>query len=266
MKSLQRRSGRWILAIQASAENGTVVKNQSSVTVSGSSEVNRIREAYVRRDQKTPPSKYSMFNTSALLKIQEVHFQMLKALRRFHYDDLANRKLLEVGCGHGHWLRQFIQWGAKPKNIFGVDLLPDRIETGRKLLPSEVTIKCADASKLEFEDDSFDLVLEAVSFTSIFDMAMAKSIASEMSRVLKPGGAILWYDFWVSNPQNPDVRGWNRREIEDLFPGLKINLRRITLAPPLGRVVGNISVPLYRALSAVKFLTTHYLGVFQKPA
>jgi len=31
-------------------------------------------------------------------------------------------------------------------------------------------------------------------------------------------------------------------------------------------VVGNISVPLYRALSAVKFLTTHYLGVFQKPA
>jgi len=25
-------------------------------------------------------------------------------------------------------------------------------------------------------------------------------------------------------------------------------------------------VPLYRALSAVKFLNTHYLGVLQKPA
>jgi ubiquinone/menaquinone biosynthesis C-methylase UbiE len=97
-------------------------------------------------------------------------------------------------------------------------------------------------------------------------MAMAKSIASEMTRVLKPGGAVLWYDFWTSNPQNADVRGWNRRDIEGLFPDLKINLRRITLAPPVGRVVGNISVSLYRVLSALKVLNTHYLGVFQKPA
>jgi ubiquinone/menaquinone biosynthesis C-methylase UbiE len=241
------------------------VEGQTSVPGSGPSEVKRIREAYVRRDQNTPAGKYSMFNTAALLKIQEVHFEMLKALKRFHYDDLANRKILEVGCGHGHWLRQFIQWGARPENIFGVDLLPDRIETGRKLLPPAVTVKCADASKLEFKDESFDLVLEAVSFTSIFDMAMAKSIASEMSRVLKPGGAIVWYDFWTSNPQNADVRGWNRRDIEGLFPDLKIYLRRITLAPPVGRVVGNISVSLYRALSALKILNTHYLGVFQKP-
>jgi len=239
----------------------------------GFAEAERIRDAYARRDQNyssrvlsSPSAKYSMFNKAALLKIQEVHFEMLQALRRFHCDDLANRKILEVGCGHGHWLRQFIQWGTLPENIFGVDLLPDRIETAKKLLPSAVTVMCADASRLLFEDESFDLVLEAVSFTSIFDWAMAKSIASEMVRVLKPGGAILWYDFWASNPQNPDVRGWRRRDIEHLFPGLRINLRRITLAPPIGKVVGNISTALYRALSAIKLLDTHYLGVFQKPA
>jgi ubiquinone/menaquinone biosynthesis C-methylase UbiE len=233
-----------------------------------SAEAKRIVEAYERRDVKygaRKTNKYSMFNRGALLKIQEVHFEILQALRRFHYDDLTKLKLLEVGCGRGYYVRQFVQWGMPPENICGVDLLPDRIEAARKLCPPAVTLLCGDASRLQFDDSSFDLVLEASAFTSIFDLAMAKSIAREMMRVLKPGGAILWYDFWASNPENPDVRGWKRGQIEELFPGMKIHLKRITLAPPIGALVGKASISLYRALSAIKALDTHYLGVFQKP-
>ena len=235
-----------------------------------SDEVRRIRAAYARRDQNLlAPSgelpRYSMFNAAALLRIQEIHFEMIRCLKRFGYSDLSNRKILEIGCGQGHYLRQFVQWGAQPRNVFGVDLLPDRIESARNVCPPAVTLVCEDASRLRFEDESFDLVLEACAFTSIFDPGMARSIAREMVRVLKPGGAVIWYDFWASNPRNPDVRGWSRRQIRELFPALDVYLQRITLAPPIGWVVGNTSAALYRALSSVKLLDTHYLGVLQKP-
>jgi len=38
-------------------------------------------------------------------------------------------------------------------------------------------------------------------------MNMKKKIAGEMLRVLKPSGFILWYDYHMNNPKNPDVRG-----------------------------------------------------------
>jgi hypothetical protein len=54
-----------------------------------------------------------------------------------------------------------------------------------------------------------------------------------MLRVLRPGGRILWYDFFRNNPTNPNVRGVGAAEIRALFPGRRIELRRVTLAPPL---------------------------------
>jgi hypothetical protein len=93
---------------------------------------------------------------------------------------------------------------------------------------------------------------------------MRQCIATEMLRVLKPGGFVLWYDFFVDNPRNPDVRGVRRREIRKLFPGCQIHLRRITLAPPIGRLVGRYSPFVYMLLSRSKTLCTHYLGLIKK--
>jgi hypothetical protein len=44
-------------------------------------------------------------------------------------------------------------------------------------------------------------------FTSILDKDMKRNIAAEMLRVLKPKGVIIWYDYFVNNPKNSDVRG-----------------------------------------------------------
>src|SRR5215467_6730268 len=64
---------------------------------------------------------------------------------------------------------------------------------------------------------------------------MKRQMASEMCRVLKPDGLILWYDYHMNNPWNAGVRGVKKREIHRLFPGCSIDLRRITLAPPFAR-------------------------------
>jgi len=35
---------------------------------------------------------------------------------------------------------------------------------------------------------------------------MNQGIATEMLRVLKPDGIILWYDYHMNNPKNPGVK------------------------------------------------------------
>jgi ubiquinone/menaquinone biosynthesis C-methylase UbiE len=231
----------------------------------GQSEVSRIRSVYARRLRTIPKDRYSIFSEGELLRHLELQMELVRLLKKFRYSNLENAKILDLGCGRGYWLQEFIQWGARPENLFGIDLLEERIQEGQKLCSLGVTLQCGDASKLEYKDNSFDIVLQFTVFTSILDSEMKKKVAAEMSRVLKPGGTILWYDYFVSNPQNPDVRGVNRKEISQLFSGFSIFLERITLAPPLGRAVAPISTALYRLLSTFKPLCTHYFGSLQKP-
>jgi ubiquinone/menaquinone biosynthesis C-methylase UbiE len=238
---------------------------QKNAMSSGEVETLRIRSAYARRNYTVPKDRYSLFKEENLLAHQEVQRELIRLLRHFERTDLERAKILDVGCGAGFWLRQLIQWGARPGNLFGIDLLEERITEGKKLCPSALTLKCQDASRLDFEDCTFDLVLQFTVFTSVLDSMMKSDLAKEMKRVLRPGGCIVWYDYFVSNPRNPDVRGVNRKEIKQLFSGLSVHLRRITLAPPLGRAVGSRSPTLYRLLSICKPLCTHYLGFFQKP-
>jgi hypothetical protein len=87
-----------------------------------------------------------------------------------------------------------------------------------------------------------------------------------MLRVLKPNGVVLWYDFHVGNPRNPDVHGIKRLEIAQLFPGCQIALEKITLAPPVVRRLAPYSWVGCYMLSAVSWLCTHYLGTIQKSA
>ncbi len=142
----------------------------------------------------------------------------------------------------------------------GIDLLPERIAAARLATAAGVTFLCGSAAKLDFPDGAFDCVLQSTVFTSILDDAVRQQIAREMLRVLRPDGLILWYDFHVNNPWNPDVRRVSRREIRRLFPGCRVELRSVSLAPPLSRRIAPYSWLLCHLLSAIPFLCTHYLG------
>jgi hypothetical protein len=94
---------------------------------------------------------------------------------------------------------------------------------------------------------------------------MARNVAQEVSRVLKPGGAVVWYDFIYNNPKNPQVRGLRLSAIRDLFPDFHFIMRKVTLFPPLARRLGPLTSVLYPALAAIPCLRTHYLGLLHKP-
>ncbi|MDR4488240.1 MAG: class I SAM-dependent methyltransferase [Nitrospirales bacterium] len=224
-------------------------------------EEDRIQAAYARRKWN---GFYSWFNMGYVFLMQQQERKMLIALERYGFSPLSNRKILEIGCGRGYWLCEFIKWGANPKHIFGVDLLPDRVENARRLCPERVHIECGNATRLNFPDESFDLVLQSTVFSSVLDPSVRKQIASEMLRVVKGNGALFWYDFHKNNPKNPDVQGMKKDEIFRLFPECQINLQRITLAPPLVRLLAPYSPISCYLLEKLKVLNTHYLGVICK--
>ncbi|HBP88076.1 MAG TPA: class I SAM-dependent methyltransferase [Nitrospirales bacterium] len=228
---------------------------------SGKVEEARIQAAYAKRQGS---NLYSWFNPSYVFMAQEQERRMLVALEQHGFALLNTIRILEIGCGRGYWLREFIKWGAKPQNIKGIDLLSDRVEEARRLCPEGVEIKCGSAGKLDFRDETFDLVLQSTVFSSILDSSLRQQISQEMLRVLKENGAILWYDFHVNNPRNPDVQGVNKRAILHLFPGCRIELRRITLAPPLARFLAPYSLLACSLLEQLKVFNTHYLGVIRK--
>ncbi len=226
-------------------------------------EVDRIKKAYNKRDSSGKTTNYSLFTPAILFTSQQREKNILKMLSSVNIQDLQSKKIFDLGCGNGIILRDFVRFGAIPENCSGLDLLQDRIDTAKKLSPT-MSFMCQNAETLPYDSASFDIVLCFTVFTSIFDHQMQQNLANEMLRVLKPSGIILLYDFLLNNPQNPDVRGLKKKKILTLFPGCNVNLKRVTLAPPLARALARYSWITCYLLEKIKILNTHYIGIIRK--
>lgn len=223
----------------------------------------RVRAAYARREPKIQSGLYARTNPFELCIQHEREFRMMLLLRDAGLGSLDSKRVLDVGCGSGSTLRLLLEYGAQPANLFGIDLLEDRIERARALNP-QMNFRCSNATRIPFPDGAFDLVIQFMSFSAILDAGFRAAVAREIQRVLAPDGKFLWYDFMFDNPKNPDVMGMKRREIRRLFPGYRMVGRRMILAPPLGRIVARISYPVYHLLAQIRPLCTHYLCILEK--
>src|SRR5262249_22747515 len=177
---------------------------------------------------------------------------------------LGSRRVLDLGCGDGEVIAGFVRWGALPERLVGVDVRTDAVARAHAHWP-EIRFDVADATALPYRDASFDLALCFTLFTSILDDGIARQVASELRRVLRPGGALLWYDFRVGNPWNPTVRGRPRRSAQALFPGWPGTFRLVPLLPPLARRLRSLTPVLYPVLAALAPLRTHWAGLLERP-
>ncbi len=234
-----------------------------SVAAGPAAGITRITSEYERRARELPAGFYSWGNPANFLMHQQAARSCVGLLQRYGMFPLDGLTVADIGCGVGTWLLEFVQWGALPARMAGVDLMPDRIAAARLRLP-HADLRQGSASLLPWPDASFDLVSQFVMFTSILEPQLKRRAASEMVRVLKPGGAILWFDFRVDNPWNDQVRGISSSEIRSLFPHCEIELISTMLAPPLSRRVTPWSWPLAEVLSTVPLLRTHYAGLIRK--
>ena len=224
-------------------------------------ELDRMVDAYGRRQAATPTSAWAELVRGE----RERHYlQAISSMTSKRVDELD---LVELGCGAGGELERMIGLGLDPARLSGVDLLPDRVDAARKHLPAEVRLEAGDATDTGFDSESCDVVFLSTVFTSILDDEVQERFAREAWRLVRPGGIVLWYDFVVDNPRNPDVRGVPVPRIRALFPEADATFQSATLLPPLGRAVarlGMLGSLAYKTLSCLPFLRTHVVGVLRK--
>jgi SAM-dependent methyltransferase len=229
------------------------------------SEVDRLKLVYREYGERgLGKTKWSATNRGNRAIRRERERKQEELLERAGYFRLDHKCILDVGCGTGETLAGFEAWGAKPENLFGVDLLADRIRRAKEHFPA-MNFQEANAEALPFANGLFDLVTVFTVFTSILDPQMTRNLSREINRVLRSGGAVVWYDFRMNNPLNPHVRGISRRGIQQLFREFDASMIPITLLPPLARRLGSLTDLLYPCFASLPFLRSHYLGLLVKP-
>lgn len=176
---------------------------------------------------------------------------------------LSGRDILEVGCGSGYWLRQFAQWGASPERMTGIELLPHRAAEARQRCASGTTILEGDAARDRLPAASFDIVFQSTVLTSILERESRDALARQMRRLVRPGGAIVSYDFRYDNPRNPDVARLTVEDLRTLFPGAAMRVRSLTLAPFVARRIAPVSWLACHLLDAVPLFHTHVLAIIR---
>ena len=229
------------------------------------SEADAVRERYARRPDAAQDARYRLLNPAVWQSVQERQRALLRLFVRAGFDDLSALRLLEVGCGSGGNLLELLRLGFAPEHLRGIELLPERFAQARRVLPAALALIEGDALQAEVEPGSQDIVYVSTVFSSLLDDAFQQRLADAMWRWLRPGGAVLWYDFAVDNPRNADVRGVPRARVQALFPQARIAARRVTLAPPLARAVSRLHPGLYTLLNALPWLRTHLLCWIVKP-
>jgi ubiquinone/menaquinone biosynthesis C-methylase UbiE len=227
-------------------------------------DVARIKNIYQGRIEKGLIERYSLFRPGELYMLQRREEETLRLLRRQGLAELRERRILEIGCGRGTRLLDWIRWGMGPDTLVGVDIMAPFINEARNNLP-RAHFAVASGNRLPFRDSEFDIVVQSTVFSSILDPALRHAVADEMVRVTSRQGAILWYDFRYPSPGNPDVRPVAAAEIAALFPGRTVTSHSLTLLPPLARRLAPVSVFACRALEKMfPPLRSHLLAVIRE--
>jgi SAM-dependent methyltransferase len=228
------------------------------------SELSAIRNRYERRKTPAVSSRYSMLRPAVYMAEQERERALIRWITQFRLAPLPDKRVLEVGCGHGSNALQLLRLGFSPHNVVVNELLEERARIARQRLPAAIQVLVGDASQLDLPQDSFDVVLQSTVFSSILDSEFQNILAVHLWKLVRPGGGVLWYDFIYDNPRNPDVRGVSITRIRQLFPEAQIRARSLTLAPPISRFVTRIHPGLYTWFRSAPFLRTHVLCWIRK--
>ncbi len=106
----------------------------------------------------------------------------------FGFDSFGGKKVLEVGCGAGIDSAEFARNGAL---VTSTDFTERSVQSTKELLEEAhlpVNVVQADATNLQFEDNTFDCVY---SFGVLHHIPDIEKALSEIKRVLKPGGQTM---------------------------------------------------------------------------
>lgn len=162
------------------------------------------------------------------------HAEKIKTLKNI-VGKIKPKKILDVGCASGYMANQISKLFPKAK-IYGIDVYDKAVRYGKKKYP-KIKFKVADAHKLPFTNNSFDLI---VSYETIEHVVNPLKTLKELKRVLSENGiAVVAMDsgnfmfriiWWLAEKtftkvwQNAHLHPFKHTELEKTIKqaGLKI--------------------------------------------
>lgn len=177
---------------------------------------------------------------------------------------LDKTKILDVGCGNGNILRYFAELGATSEDLYGIDITEYRISEARDASP-RMNFAVGDATKLPYDSEYFDIIMQFTTFSSIPGKTSQKKAANEILRVMKKKGIIIWYDMKDKfQGKNPFPQGLTKEEVLRLFPECEIIFEKYLHSSFITKTLKN-SPLLTNFFDALPFLNkTNYLVILKK--
>jgi SAM-dependent methyltransferase len=136
------------------------------------------------------------------LVIREItRIHALKAIS-CQYELHEHMKILDVGCGDGHWWKFFENF--KLSNICGVDISQSEVDIAKKF----INAKCVDITNDDFNKEfnqEFDLIIGNCSLEHIFNLEAA---LRNIKRSLSPGGYFILFvptPTWAMNGESVEI-------------------------------------------------------------
>jgi 2-polyprenyl-3-methyl-5-hydroxy-6-metoxy-1,4-benzoquinol methylase len=81
-------------------------------------DIARLRNEYEFRKQRFAKSDvYSLFNRANLFIVQQRQREVLNVLKQNGFSNLSSLQIMEMGCGGGGVLTEYLGFGASPENI-----------------------------------------------------------------------------------------------------------------------------------------------------
>jgi SAM-dependent methyltransferase len=118
---------------------------------------------------------------------------------------LPRRRLLEIGCGTGHFTRWFRELGFE---AVGVDFSTPMLEVATRLSP-ETTYLRADCHHLPFKDDSFEVT---VAITALEFVADPMTVIAETMRVSSEAILLAVLNRWSFRSLSTRVKACLKRK------------------------------------------------------
>ena len=133
-----------------------------------------------------------VYQTFRMVKRRDHMHRILEApamLRSFDIPKYAS--ILEIGCGAGLAFSSITRI-CKPIRMVGIDIEMDMLNKAAKEVDKQdlvVELNQQDVRDLEFSDKSFDVIID---FGTCYHIRKRPMALSEISRVLRPGGLLLY--------------------------------------------------------------------------
>lgn len=187
-----------------------------------------VEQRYNQEDGKTA----SMYDADQAIGkyTRKYLFGTLKTVLNETVGNVADAKLLDVGCGDGGMIRFFLSEGFSAENVSGVDLSESRIERAKDNTPG-VSFYCQDALNFEFAD-RFDLITSFDLFSHLSSEEQIVNGLTTMKNHLAENGTVLWYDICskdhYSPPEGVDSWGFSEAQMIDLVEkaGFRVKERK----------------------------------------